>query len=277
MMMLRDLARRLPEWDASVKLSLALAIVLLVLMVALGFGGPRETQMPARVGAFGLLVTLQVLFLWANRRDISPYHQAQNHFVAGDYQAARSLLEGIPDSARVSVDALVLLGNCYRHLGLYERSGAALERALQIKPDHHLALFSRGKLCLVRGEYGCAVNLIQKALSAGAPGIVRFELGQARFHAGEYKDATIQLNTVLADILDDPPLALLSQYYLYRMGESQMPSEDLARAGIAQWQDEARKHESTPYGESMRQIVAELDGQLVSRPDAAEVSPAAKS
>ncbi len=265
MIILRDLARRLPEWDASVKLALALAVVLLIFLLALGFGGPQEIQLPARIGAFGLLATLQILFIWANRRDISPYHQAQSHFVAGDYQAARSTLEGIPESSRVSVDALVLLGNCYRHLSLFEQSGAALGRALQIKPRHHLALFSRGKLSLVLGDYANAADMIQKALAAGAPDIVRFELGQAYFYSGDYKEATNQLKSVLADKPDDPPLTLLSRFYLYGMGESEMPGEAMTRAGIDHWREEANKYESTPYGVSISRVVSELGNLLVDR------------
>ena len=260
--MLRDLARRLPEWDASAKVSLALAVALLIFLVALGFAGPQETRFPARIGAFGMLVSLQLIFLWANRRHISPYHQAQTYFVAGDYQKARSLLEAIPESSRVSVDALVLLGNCYRHLGLFEQSAAALTRALEIKPEHHLALFSRGKLYLVLGEYSSAVDMIQRALAAGAPNIVRFELGQAYFHTGEFQKAKQQLNSMLADKLDDPPLALMSRYYLFRMGELESAGTASSRRALDHWREEARKYDSTAYGESIRLIVAELDESL---------------
>ena len=93
----RALTRRLPEWDASAKLSLAIAILLLLLLLGVGFLGPDAVQFPARIGAFGLLVTIQFLFLWGNRREASPYHQAQKQFIAQDYQAARELLE---DTAR---------------------------------------------------------------------------------------------------------------------------------------------------------------------------------
>ena len=89
----RDLTRRLPEWDASAKLSLAIAVSLLFLLLVVGFIGPDPLRFPARIGAFGLLVTIQLLFLWANRRDASPYHQAQQHFIDGDYHTARALLE----------------------------------------------------------------------------------------------------------------------------------------------------------------------------------------
>ncbi len=262
MIIMRDLARSLSQWDGHAKFALVLALSLLILLVALGFGGPREIQLPARLGAFGLLVTLQVLFLWANRRDISPYHQAQAYFIAGDYQTARSILEGIPESSRVSVDALVLLGNCYRHLGRYEKSRAALGRALEIKPDHHLALFSRGKLDLVAGEYIGAAEMILKSLDAGAPKIVRFELGQAYFLHGDYKRAMSQLNAVCTDLADDLPQKLLICHYLNRMGESGRPSTDLTRAGIDHWREEAKKYNTTPYGEAIRLAVDELDAFL---------------
>lgn len=262
MILLRDLARRLPEWDAPVKFALALAVILLLLLLALGFGGPQEIQFPARVGAFGLLVTLQILYLWANRRDISPYHQAQKRFVAGDYQAARSLLEGIPEAARISVDALALLGNCYRHLGLYDKSGAALEQALQIKPNHHLALFSRGKLSLVTGEYSNAASMILRALDAGSPDIVRFELGQTYFLLGDYERANTQFVNLGTALADDPPFDLMIRYCLYRMGKSAPPSLDLIRAGIDYWRAEADKHKSAPYGAATRLAVDELENQL---------------
>ncbi|MCY3781091.1 MAG: tetratricopeptide repeat protein [Chloroflexi bacterium] len=263
MIIMRDLARRLPEWDAPVKFALALALALLILLVALGFFGPREIRVPARVGAFGLLVTLQVLFLWANRRDISPYHQAQNCFVAGDYQAARIILEGIPETSRVSVDALVLLGNCYRHLGLFEKSSAALEQSLQLKPNHHLALFSRGKLSLVLGEYASAAEMISRALRAGAPGIVRFELGQAHMLSGERERALSQFRAVETELADDPALTLAIRHYLNRLGERERPSAELTRAGISHWREEATKYETTPYGEEVRLLLDELENGLM--------------
>lgn len=259
MIFLRDSARRLPEWDAPVKFALALALSLLIVLVALGFGGPQEIRFPARIGAFGLLVTLQGLWLWANRRDISPYHQAQSHFIDGDYQAARNILESIPESSRVSVDALVLLGNCYRHLGLYDKCGDTLAQALQMKPNHHLALFSRGKLRLVLGDYDRAASSILLALDAGAPQIVRFELGQAYFLQGEFKQAAPQLSAAAAALAGDPAPTLLTSLYLFRIGESERPGAELIHAGIDHWRAEAERYRKFPYGEALRGSVEELD------------------
>ena len=151
-MMLRELARRRTAWDAPLKWSLGLAGLLLVALLVLGFAGPEEIRQPARIGAFGSLVTLQLLFLWGNRRDLSPYHQAQAHFIAGDYQAAREILEAIPESGRASVDALTLLGNSYRHLGQFETSGRALERALALKPESSFGAFQHGEIAPGQGR-----------------------------------------------------------------------------------------------------------------------------
>lgn len=254
----RDLTRRLPEWDASAKLSLAIAILLLILLLGIGFLGPQAIRFPARIGAFGLLVTIQLLFLWGNRRDASPYHQAQQHFIARDYQAARELLEALPDRGRASVDALVLLGNTYRHLNQFESARSALTRALEIKPQHDLALFSSGKLHLVQGEYAAASEYIERAIEAGAPEIVRFELGQARFLLGEYAEAARQLTAARSSLADDPAQLLLLQFYLWALGAGDMPTDDLIFENIEHWRLEAREYSVTPYGAHLSDVEREL-------------------
>ncbi len=249
----RDLIRRLPEWDTPTKLSLAIAVVLLFLLLSLGFFGPPEVQFPARVGAFGLLLSLQLLFLWANRREISPYHQAQQHFIAGDYQAAHALLEEIPDSGRQSVDALVLLGNTYRHLRLYDKSRLALERALALKADHHLGLFSMGKLQLVSGEYAAARDYIARALAAGAPDIVKFELGQCCFLLGDNSAAEQHFIDVHDLLVEQPAQSLLLQYYLYLMDAADRPSDYLIEQNLSALRDEALSHRGSPYGTQIQE------------------------
>lgn len=266
----RDLTRRLPEWDASAKLSLAIAIALLLLLFAVGFTGPAAIQFPARIGAFLLLVTIQLLFLWGNRRDASPYHQAQQRFVAGDYPGARDLLERMPDRGRASVDALVLLGNSYRHLAQYDSAQAALSQALAIKPKHDLALFSMGKLNLVRGEYAAACEFIERAIIAGAPDVVRFELGQARFLLGEAAVATQQLTAARATLADDPTQSLLLQYYLCELSAGDMPSGDFNGEHILHWRQEARKFADTPYGAHLSAVVSDLGAAR----DKIEIDPA---
>ena len=254
----RDLTRRLPEWEASAKLSLAIALLLLLILLGIGFFGPDAIQFTARIGAFGLLVTIQLVFLWGNRRDASPYHQAQQHFIAHDYQAARDLLEALPDTGRASVDALVLLGNSYRHLGQFDHARSALARALEIKPEHHLALFSAGKLNLVRGEYAAASDFLERAINAGAPDIVAFDLGQARYLLGQTAEALQQLSAARLALSDEPAQLLLLQFYLWNMGAGEMPNEEFIRENIQHWRQEARKYSSTPYGAHLSDVEREL-------------------
>ncbi len=258
----RDLTRRLPEWDASAKLSLAIAIPILLLLLAVGFAGPAAIQFPARIGAFLTLVTIQLVFLWANRRDASPYHQAQQRFIAGDYQAARDLLEALPERGRESVDALVLLGNSYRHLGRLDAAGAALRRALELKPEHDLALFSLGKLNLVRGAYAAATEFLERALNAGAPDIVRFELGQARFLLGHDMQAREQLKIALPALAEDPAQLLLLRYYLHVLSAGDMPASEFICQHIERLRLEARKFADTPYGAHLTKVERDLRAAL---------------
>ncbi len=255
----RDLTRRLPAWEAPARFAFAMALVLLVLLLGLGLAGPQPVQLPARIGAFGLLITLQLLFLWGNRRDISPYHQAQQRFIAGDYHAARAVLESLPDQGRESVDALVLLGNTYRHLGQFQQSQRALGRALELKPRHHLALFSVGKLQLVQGEYAAAADNIYASLAAGAPDIVRFELGQSHFLLGDAQAARAQFLAASHHLEDMPAQATLLAVYLSQLGSSKEAKISMSSDHQQFWLDEAHKFAATPYGAHLHEMVQALD------------------
>ncbi len=259
MMLWRDFARRAPEWDASVKASLALALLLFLCMLALGLGGPPEVRLPARIGAFGVLVAGQLLFLWGNRREVSPYHQAQQHFIAGEFQAAQSILEAALATSRESVDALVLLGNCYRHLAQYDQSRTVLERALALNPRHHLANFSLGKLSLILGDYSAAREAITLALQLGAPDIVRFELGQACFLAGDEESARRCFNALLADSRAEQEQSLLLAYYRHYLDDVELPDASLIRAGLEQCREDAAKYAGTSYGAHLSQVIQRLE------------------
>jgi len=257
----RDLTRRLPEWDASAKIALAIAILLLLLLLAVGFLGPSAIRLPARFGAFGLLVSIQLLLLWGNRRDASPYHQAQQHFIAGEYPAARALLESVPERGRASVDPLVLLGNTYRHLGQFELCRSALSRALELKPGHSLARYSIGKLELALGNYGTASDCFQGAIAAGAPDIVDFDLGQARYLAGDGDAALTNLTQARAALAEEPAQLLLLQYYMHALHAGAWPDQQLIDENLKHWRDEADKYAETPYGRHLSAVVGRLDAE----------------
>ncbi len=258
---LRDLCKRLPEWDRSSRLSLYLAVILLVLLLLAGFAGPDEIQSPARIGAFGLLLTLQLLIFWGNRRAISPYHEAQQHYIRGEYESARDLLEPVPETHRESVDALALLGNCYRQLGQLDQSRAAIKRALALKPGYHYALYAAGKLSLVGGDYCDARACFESALAAGAPELVHFDLGQVCYYLGS-ADAEAHLRKFNAASLDEPAKAVMATYYLLDISKTGAWAPLLTQEVIAYWLDEAKRYQQTEYGKRLLADIEQLQDTL---------------
>ena len=254
----RSLQNSVPTWDSPSRWSFYSGVLLLLLMLILGFLGPEPIRIPARVGAFGLLLTLQLVMLWGNRRLISPYHEAQEHFMNGDYALARDILEQIPLDDKISVDALILLGNTYRHLGQFDDSIAVVTRALEIKPDYHFALYALGKTMLVMGEYRDASNFITKALSQGSPDVVQFDLGHAYYLLGDYQRAIHHFTNILSLVEDEPSQLLLVQYYLYKMQVGEQPSRRLIQNHLEYWQDEATKYQNTVYGVALQSDIDTL-------------------
>ena len=261
-MMLRRLLREAPQWDTASKAALGLGMALLPLLLMLGFLGPGPIQLPARIGAFGLLLTIQFLVLWGSRRVLSPYRQAQRHFINGDYVDARDILEMTPESGRTSVDALVLLGSAYRHLGQFDKSRAALEHALGLKPDYHFALYGLGKLSLTVGEYEAAANYITKALLSGAPDVVQFDLGQAFYLLGDAEKSKHYFSNIRSTVADEPAQSMLLDYYRHQMGTGKRPSNRSIRDNLQFWRQEALKYRQTPYGAALQKDVDAMNAWL---------------
>lgn len=257
-----DLRQRVPMWDTPSKVALVSGLILLPILLIFGFFGPETARIPARVGAFGILLTLQLVILWGNRKSLSPYHSAQEYFMNGDYESAREILEQIPVDDQLSVDALVLLGNTYRHLGMFEESLQVIDNALTRKPDYHYALYGMGKLQLVMGQYEDASNFITKALSHGSPDVVQFDLGQAYYLSGDAQKAIHHFNNIESVVGDEPSQSLLVKYYLYQLNNGDKPSVPLIRDNVIFWQNEANKYSETPYGKALKADVATLTNWL---------------
>lgn len=260
--LVRDLRQRVPQWDMPSKVALASGLILLPLLLLIGFTGPDPAQIPARIGAFGVLLTLQLVILWGNRKSLSPYHEAQSYFMQGDYETAREILEQIPFKNRPSVDALVLLGNTYRHLSMFEESNQLIDHALSLKPEYHYALYAKGKLQLVTGQYEDASNFITKALFHGAPDVVQFDLGQAYYLLGDTQRATHHFQNILSILVDEPAQLLMVEYYLHQMNNQDKPTHLLTEDNLSVWQKEANKYSETPYGNAMQTDVDTLTNWL---------------
>ncbi len=260
--LVRGLRKSVPEWDTPSKVALASGVILLPILLFFGFAGPQAGRIPARIGAFGILLTLQLVILWANRKSISPYHEAQDYFMTGDYETAREILEQIEYRNRPSVDALVLLGNTYRHLSMFEESQQVIEHALSLKPEYHYALYGMGKLQLVMGQYEDASNFITKALSHGSPDVVQFDLGQAYYQVGDMQRASHHFSNIEAVMEDEPSQDLLIRYYMHQMDKGDKPSNQLIRNNLAYWQTEADKYSDTAYGKALQTDVDTLTNWL---------------
>ena len=134
-----------------------------------------------------------------------------------------------------------------------------------LNPGHHLALFSIGKLNLVQGCYLEASEYFERAIQAGAPPLVRFELGQAHFLLGEHVEAKRQLFEARPALADDEAQLLLLQYYMQVLSAGDLPPRELIQANIPFWRGEAKKYWETPYGVHLAEIIADLGAEISER------------
>ena len=115
------LIKQIRLWDTSARVALVVDLVMLAItLIILSTSAALRT--PAMIGAAGLLIALQVIFLWGNRSMITPYTLAQRHFMDGEFEQARTILkrdidELTENGKTPAIDTLVLLGNTYRILG----------------------------------------------------------------------------------------------------------------------------------------------------------------
>ena len=257
MKLLRGLVWQIRNWDTSSKIALFLAFGLLPITFLIATNGPEDLRQPATIGSVGLLITSQLIVLWGNRGMVTPYTQAQRKFVDGDFMAARKILEENLTEDTHDVDALTLLANAYRYLGLLDDSEAIARHALQIKPEYHFALYGLGRTLLAKGQYQQALEVINKALSFGAPSVVKFDIGHCYFRLHQYEDAVIILRSL--DTEDEEAYRhLMSTYILYLAGQKDAPTSDLIELGLPFWQASAVRFQNTPYGVALNDDIVAL-------------------
>jgi tetratricopeptide (TPR) repeat protein len=244
------LLRALRAWDSPTQIALMLALALLgiTLLVAL-FAAPDMRQ-PALIGAGGLLIVTQIIVMWGNRNMVTPYTQAQRAFLEGDFETSRHLLEVVRASGKADVRDLTLLGNTYRQLGNLEASEDSLTEALRLRSNHHFPLYGFGRTLLIQGRYAEAVDAITHALEAGAPPVIKVDLGDAYFRQELWDEAWSALEGV-RPLVVEPHRALMVDYLLYRLGKGDAPAPDLIESGLPYWRAEAERFRQTPYGQAL--------------------------
>lgn len=251
------LVRFFETWDRRVLGALAILLALGLFLFSIAAFGPLEARTPALVGFFGALIAVQALLLWGSRRAmLTPYAQAQRAFIAGDFDAVLHLLEPLTEESR-DVRTLTLLGNAYRQLGRLEESHTILSRALNIAPEHYFPLYGFGRTLLSEGRYTEAAEMIERALTAGAPSVVRFDLAEAYYRKGALDTARELLSAVRPE-LQEPFRVLMADFLLYRMDAADAPPTALITAGLPYWEASLKRFAHSPYGAALEEDVAML-------------------
>jgi tetratricopeptide (TPR) repeat protein len=180
----------------------------------------------------------------------SPFMKAQRAYINGDFDTARQYLETLREQDNADIQALTLLGNTYRQLGLLNRSREVLSEALNIDPDHYFPLYGFGRTLLAEGHYAEAAQTIQSALDAGAPPAVAFDFGEAQYRAGQLDEAVQVLQAARPELRESYRI-LMTDYLLYRLDAGLPPAADLINAGLPYWQASAQRFQQTPYGAAL--------------------------
>lgn len=256
------LLRNFRSWERSAQLAILLAFTLIILTILALFFGPTDLRQPALIGLIGLLISSQLIFMWANRGMVTPYTQAQRFYLAEDFANAREVLEGaLAASDKVDLQVLTLLGNTYRQLGLLDKSEEVLTKAVELRPFDHFSRYGFGRTLLVKGDYAPAADNISQALDAGAPPIVQFDLGEARYRQGFADEARLALE-LARDSTQETGRDLMTHYLLYQLGSGEKPSRELIAAGLPYWRDHAVRFAHTPYGEALWDDVKQMQAFL---------------
>lgn len=259
MRILYGLFREIPKWDKSSQIALLIALIMLAIVVSILVTAP-DLKTPASIGAVGLLLATQGIFMWGNRNMVSPYTQAQRLFIDGKFEEVVAVLKQyIADEPHPIIDALVLLGNAYRNLGQLHESEAILRIALARRKNYHFALYGVAKIRLAKGDYGEAIKHLEIALKHGAPDIIRFDLAHALLRLGQEDEAIAILRELVS--VEDAHRALFAQYALYMDG-AEKPSASLIEAGLPFWKAESERFHDTPYGQAIAHDVRAIEQLL---------------
>jgi tetratricopeptide (TPR) repeat protein len=251
------LLRAFGEWDRLSVLALVMTVLLLIVVLFIAAFGPSTLRQPAIIGIIGLVIMIQVTFMWGNRGMVTPLGTAQQAFMDGDLDTARAILEQERANGKANARALTLLGNTYRQIGLLDESEAVLREALDIQPLHYFPLYGFGRTLLAKGDYETAATAITQALEAGAPPVVQFDLGNIRYRQG-LMDEAYQLLTAVRPLVNEPYRVLMADYLLFQLGAGDSPAHELIRSGLDYWCASADRCKHTVYGEALTRDIQQL-------------------
>lgn len=250
------LFRQFRTWERPAQAAFVLAAAFLVgagLAFIFGAGTVRVLAFAAMLGA---LIALQLVFMWANCGMVTPYTQAQRHYLAGDFAAALRLLEAEQATGRMDVRVAVLLGNTYRQVGRLDESLEVLQKTNAIALNDHYVLYGFGCTLLARGDYAQAVAVFQQVLACGGSQITQFDLGAASYYLGDGEQASLASAALL--VPQDAARLLMAAYWLHRLGKGEMPRVVDGVDGLGYWRAYAERFAHTPYGVALGEDVTNL-------------------
>jgi len=251
----RMLTKQVPDWDRPTQIALGTALALSGVMIGVALFGGEALRVPAILAIGSLFLTIQGIALWGNRNLVTPFTKAQRLYLRGELNAAREVLEAQRATGAMDVQELTLLGNIHRQTGELATSETILQAALEAVPGHYFPLVGLGRTQIAQGDYPAAVGNLQEALEGGAPAVVRYDLAEAHFRAG---DEAAAIATLPDDAEAEPHRALMAAWLGYRAGGGDVPSAELVEAGLPYWEAAAVRFEGTPYGQALAQDIREM-------------------
>lgn len=255
-----SLFRQIRYWDRPSQIALALAILSLVSTLILLVTLPATVQGPLLGTLIVLLIVTQLIFMWGNRFMVKPFTQAQQAFIAGDFedviQTLNEVIRQAQDQDRpVDADALVLMGNAYRNLGQLDDSFQCFEQALSLKPASSFALYGVGKTLLAQGDYQQALQYFADAIQHGASVMTYVDVAHTAYRLDQVDGVRTALNH-LADTPLEPYRQVLIALIKHKMfNEPTALETDVIEMGLVFWQAEAERFATTPYGQAVAQDI----------------------
>lgn len=246
------------NWEYSSQVGFLMAIALLLLALVVALVGPSDLRQPATIGAMGLVITAQVIFLWANRGMLAEYTRAQHHYLESDFESARTILEDLRKSGKADFRALTLLGNTYRQLGQLSESELVLLDAVDMAPKHPFPVYGIGRTFMAYGRYPEAAGALDQALKDGGAEVIWFDAGEAHYRLGNKLKSTELLHASLPRVQDEPHRALMAVYLLYKLDAGEVPTRELIEQGLPYWERQKNTFRATPYGQALAQDVANM-------------------
>ncbi|MCB9437221.1 MAG: tetratricopeptide repeat protein [Anaerolineales bacterium] len=208
---------------------------------------------PWGIGVMVVIVGLQIALMMQGKRPAAS--QAQQLYLAGQFEEAVQALEQQLATDPHNLDALTLLGNTYRQIGQLEASEQRLREAVAYNPTHWMALYGLGRTLMVQGAYQEAVTTIETALQHGGRKSLRAELALALYYAEALIEAKQAANLAARRLSAEGYRILMTNYLLYvfatHEAERALAKQVMQRTaeGLVYWQAQAERFAQTPYGQ----------------------------